>query len=104
MRLNALDTLRYFGTLVLPILCKVLDIDSRRHDDGLLLPRLFVTTSSESCIVFGIWIMSGDKLDNAAESALSVESCPPPGCTIMNLTQQFGIVVSGIAMAGEHSC
>ena len=39
MRLNALDTLRYFGTLVLPILCKVLDIDSRRHDDGLLLPR-----------------------------------------------------------------
>ena len=116
MRLNALDTLRYLLW---------------EHSYSLLYCVKFlsqsptwwwVTAPTQYLRVENCWpqhrakavlflesesILVISKLDNAAESVLSLESCPPASCTIMkNPTQQFGMnesfIVSGIAMAGEH--
>ena len=91
-----------FGTLVLPILYCVkntcywqsptwwwvtaptqyLRVENYWPQEHRAKAVLFL--ESESILVIS-------KLDNAAESALSLESCPPASCTIMNPTQQFGM-------------
>ena len=90
-----------FGTLVLPILYCVKNTCYWQSPTW-----WWVTAPTQYLRVENYWpqhrakavlflesesILVISKLDNAAESALSLESCPPASCTIMNPTQQFGM-------------